>query len=67
MKVVSLLGTTHEYPDGPAVPEHPAFQRLKKLIELEFFTHFDRKLDITNWDYIVRRAEAYRQKEFTRQ
>jgi hypothetical protein len=67
MKVVSLLGTTHEYPDGPAVPEHPAFQRLKKLIELEFSTHFDRKLDITNWDYILRRAEAYRQKEFTRQ
>ena len=67
MKVVSLLGTTHEYPDGPADPEHPAFQRLKKLIELEFFTHFDRKLNITNWDYILRRAEAYRQKEFTRQ
>ena len=67
MKVVSLLGTTHEYPAGPVDPEHPAFQRLKKLIELEFSTHFDRKLDITDWDYILRRAEAYRQKEFTRQ
>jgi hypothetical protein len=60
MKVVSLLGTTHEYPDGPAIPEHPAFQRLKKLIELEFFMHFERKLDITNWNYILERAEAYR-------
>ena len=60
MKVVSLLGTTHEYPEGPVIPEHPAFQRLKKLIELEFFTHFERKLDITNWNYILERAEAYR-------
>ena len=60
MKVVSLLGTTHEYPDGPAIPEHPAFQRLKKLIELEFFMHFDRKINITNWNYILERAEAYR-------
>ena len=60
MKVVSLLGTTHEYPDGPADPEHPAFKRLKKLIELEFYTHFDRKLNITIWNYILERAEAYR-------
>jgi hypothetical protein len=60
MKVVSLLGTTHEYPDGPFDPESPAFQRLKQLIELEFFTHFERKLDITNWNYILERAEAYR-------
>ena len=60
MKVVSLLGTTHEYPDGPFDLTHPAFQRLKKLIELEFYTHFDRKLDITNWNYILERAEAYR-------
>jgi hypothetical protein len=60
MKVVSLLGTTHEYPDGPPDPEHPAFQRLKQLIELEFYTHFDRNLNITNWNYILERAEAYR-------
>jgi hypothetical protein len=60
MKVVSLLGTTHEYPDGPFVPENPAFQRLKQLIELEFYTHFDRNLNITNWNYILERAEAYR-------
>ena len=60
MKVVSLLGTTHEYPDGEVDPSHPAFQRLKKLIELEFFTHFDRKVNITNWEYILTRAEAYR-------
>jgi hypothetical protein len=60
MKVVSLLGTTHEYPHGSADPDHPAFQRLKKLIELEFYTHFDRKLNITNWNYILERAEAYR-------
>jgi hypothetical protein len=62
MKVVSLLGTTHEYPEGPANPNHPAFQRLKKLVELEFFMHFERKLNITNWEYILKRAEAYRQK-----
>jgi hypothetical protein len=60
MKVVSLLGTKHEYPDGPFDPTNPEFQRLKKLIELEFFTHFERKLDITNWNYILERAEAYR-------
>lgn len=60
MKVVSLLGTTHEYPDGPPDPNHPAFQRLKKLIELEFFTHFDTRVDITNWNYILERAEVYR-------
>jgi len=60
MKVVSLLGTTHEYPDGPADPDHPAFQRLKKLIELEFFMHFNRNLDITNWNYILERANSYR-------
>jgi hypothetical protein len=60
MKVVSLLGTTHEYPDGPFDPENPAFQRLKKLIELEFYMHFDRKLDIVNWEYILVRAEEYR-------
>jgi len=61
MKVVSLLGTTHEYPsDGLVDVESPAFQRLKQLIELEFYTHFDRKLNITNWDYILKRAEAYR-------
>jgi hypothetical protein len=60
MKVVSLLGTTHEYPDGSFDPTHPAFKRLKQLIELEFYTHFDRKLDITNWNYILERAEAYR-------
>ena len=60
MKVVSLLGTTHEYPDGPPDPNHPAFQRLKQLIELEFFTHFDTQVDITNWNYILERAEAYR-------
>jgi hypothetical protein len=61
MKVVSLLGTTHEYPsDGLVDVESPVFQRLKQLIELEFYTHFDRKLNITNWDYILKRAEAYR-------
>lgn len=60
MKVVSLLGTTHEYPNGPPNPSHPAFQRLKKLIELEFFTHFDTRVNITNWNYILERAEAYR-------
>lgn len=60
MPVVSLLGTTHEYPDGPPDPSHPAFQRLKKLIELEFYMHFDTKVDITNWSYILERASAYR-------
>ena len=60
MKVVSLLGTTHEYPDGPVDSEHPAFQRLKQLIELDFYVYFERKLNITNWDYILKRAEAYR-------
>jgi hypothetical protein len=61
MKVVSLLGTTHEYPDdGPIDFESKEFQRLKKLIELEFYMHFNRKLDITNWEYILKRAEAYR-------
>jgi hypothetical protein len=60
MKVVSLNGTTHEYPEGPFDPTNQAFQRLKQLIELEFYTHFDRKLNITNWNYILERAEAYR-------
>lgn len=60
MKVVSFVGTTHEYPDGPFDPENPAFQRLKKLVEFEFFLHFDRRIDITNWEYILKRAEAYR-------
>ena len=59
MKVVSLLGTTHEYPEEGDF-ESPEFQRLKKLIELEFYMHFDRKLNITNWEYILKRAEAYR-------
>jgi hypothetical protein len=62
MKVVSLLGTTHEYPDGLVDPNHHAFQRLKQLIELEFFRHFDTRLNITNWNYILERAEAYRVK-----
>ena len=61
MKVVSLLGTTHEYPDEGEIDfESPEFRRLKKLIELEFYMHFDRKLNITNWEYILKRAEAYR-------
>jgi hypothetical protein len=60
MKVVSLLGTTHEYPDGPPDPNHPAFKRLKQLMELDFFMHFDTRVDITNWNYILERAEAYR-------
>jgi len=59
MKVVSLLGTTHEYPEEGDF-ESPEFQRLKKLIELEFYMHFDRKVNITNWEYILKRAEAYR-------
>lgn len=60
MKVVSLMGTTHQYPDGPFDPENPAFMRLKQLIELEFYMHFERKVEITNWTYILDRAEAYR-------
>lgn len=60
MKVVSLLGTTHEYPDGPPDPEHQAFRRLKQLIELEFYTRFETKVNIANWNYILERAEAYR-------
>lgn len=60
MPVVALLGTTHEYPDGSPDPLHPAFQRLKKLIELEFYMHFDTKVDITNWNYILERSGAYR-------
>jgi hypothetical protein len=60
MKVVSLLGTTHEYPDGPVDPDHLAFKRLKQLIELEFYTHFDTKVNITNWNYVLERADAYR-------
>jgi len=59
MKVIYLLGTMHEYPDE-FDPEHLAFQRLKKLIELEFYVHFDRKINISNWEYILKRAEAYR-------
>jgi hypothetical protein len=58
MPVVSLLGTTHEYPDE-LDEEHPAYKRLKKLIELEFYVHFQRKIDITNWEYILKRASAY--------
>ena len=60
MKVVSLLGTTHEYPDGPFDPTDPAFCRLKKLIELEFYIYFGRKIDITNYTYILQRASAIR-------
>lgn len=60
MKVVSLLGTTHEYPDGPPDPNHPAFHRLKQLIELEFYKYFDTRVNITNWNYILERAEVYR-------
>lgn len=58
MPVISLLGTTHSYPDY-FDEKHPDFQRLKKLIELEFYTHFQMKIDITNWEYILRRASAY--------
>ena len=58
MPVVSLMGTTHEYPDQ-FDEHHPDYQKLKKLIELEFYTNFQRKIDITNWEYILRRASAY--------
>ena len=60
MECICLFGTKHEYPSGPADPENPAFQRLKKLIELEFYNHFDTKVDITNWEYILQRASAYK-------
>jgi hypothetical protein len=59
MPVVSLLGKTLEYPDGPCVPNHPAFEALKQLIEEEFFVNFDTKLNITNWDYILSRAKTH--------
>jgi hypothetical protein len=60
MRVVSLLGTTHEYPDAPVDPEHPAFKRLKQLIELEFYGGGGAKVNITNWQYVLERADAYR-------
>ncbi len=57
---IFICGTQHEYPDGPPNPDHPAFQRLKKLIELEFYIHFQKPINITNWNYILERASAYR-------
>jgi len=60
MPVVSLLWTTLEYPDGPYDPSNPAFQQLKNLMEREFYSHFQREIDITNWNYIIERASAYR-------
>jgi hypothetical protein len=58
MRVVSLFNETHEIPDI-LDPSDPVLQRLKKLVELEFYKYFDRKIEITNWEYILKRASVY--------
>jgi hypothetical protein len=58
MRVVSLFNETIEIPET-FDPNDPVFQRLKKLVELEFYRYFDRKIEITNWEYILKRASAY--------
>jgi hypothetical protein len=57
MPVVSLR-VIHNYPDN-FDENHPDFKILKKIIELEFYIHFQRNIDITNWEYILRRPSAY--------
>jgi hypothetical protein len=58
MRVVSLFNETYEIPEL-LDPSDPVLQRLKKLVELEFYNYFDRKIDIKNWEYILKRASAY--------
>jgi len=58
MRVVSLFNETIEIPEM-FDPNDPVLQRLKKLVELEFYRYFDRKIEITNWEYILKRASAY--------
>lgn len=58
MRVVSLFNETLEIPEM-FDPSDPVLQRLKKLVELEFYNYFDRKIDIKNWEYILKRASAY--------
>ena len=58
MRVVSLFNETLEIPEM-FDPNDPVLQRLKKLVELEFYNYFDRKIDIKNWEYILKRASAY--------
>ena len=59
---VALLGTMLDvptpFPDDPSsVPE---LTTLKSLIEDEFYNHFDVRISIDNWEYILLRASAYR-------
>jgi hypothetical protein len=58
MRVVSLFNETIEIPEILDTSD-PVLQRLKKLVELEFYNYFDVKIDITNWEYILKRASAY--------
>ena len=62
---VEILGKVLVIPEPlPTTPEsHPVCVELKKLVEDEFFMHFNRKLDIKSWDYIFQRASAYNIKE----
>ena len=58
---VALLGKTLEVPNTlPPNPESvPELMSLKELLEEEFFTYFDLKIKITNWEYIMNRASAH--------
>jgi hypothetical protein len=58
MRVVSLFNETYELPDILDPNDH-VLKRLKTLVELEFYNHFERKIDIKNWEYIIKRACAY--------
>lgn len=58
---VALLGKTLEVPSTlPPNPESvPELTSLRELLEEEFFTYFDLKIKITNWEYIMNRASAH--------
>jgi hypothetical protein len=59
---VEIMGKVLDIPEPlPTTPESlPVCMDLKKLVEDEFFMHFNRKLNIKSWDYIFQRASAYR-------
>jgi hypothetical protein len=59
---VALLGTTLEIPDRvPPNPETvPELEKLKSLLEEEFYNYFDHRIKIINWEYVFTRALAHR-------
>jgi hypothetical protein len=60
---VALLGTTLDIQPVPDPSNDPTCRELKKLVEEEFFNHFDVRIDIDNWGYIFERAFAYKVSE----